>query len=93
EVGGETFALIKASSVIIVTDERGAKFSARNRLAGTVSRLHPGAVNTEVVIGLPGGGGIAAIVTNDSAASLGLAEGLAAIAIFKASSVIVGVPA
>ena len=92
EVGSEAFALIKASSVIIVTDERGAKFSARNRLSGTVSRLHPGAVNTEVVIGLPGGGGIAAIITNDSAASLGLAEGLAASAIFKAGSVIVGVP-
>ncbi len=61
-------------------------------LSGTVSRLHPGAVNTEVVIGLPGGGGIAAIITNDSAASLGLAEGLAASAIFKAGSVIVGVP-
>lgn len=93
EVGGEAFALIKASSIVIVTDERGAKFSARNRLSGAVSRLHPGAVNTEVVIGLPGGGGIAAIVTNDSATSLGLAEGLAASAIFKASSVIVGVPA
>ena len=93
EIGGEAFALIKASSIVIVTDERGAKFSARNRLGGTVSRLHPGAVNTEVVIGLPGGGGIAAIVTNDSVASLGLAEGLTASAIFKASSVIVGVPA
>jgi molybdate transport system regulatory protein len=93
EIGGEAFALIKASSIVIVTDEGGAKFSARNRLSGTVSRLHPGAVNTEVVIDLPGGGGIAAIVTNDSAASLGLAEGLAASAIFKASSVIVGVPA
>ncbi|MGH8562781.1 MAG: TOBE domain-containing protein [Gammaproteobacteria bacterium] len=93
EVGSETFALIKASSVIIVTDERGTKFSARNRLGGTVSRLHPGAVNTEVVIGLPGGGRIAAIITNDSAASLGLAVGLPASAIFKAGSVIVGVPA
>ena len=58
-----------------------------------MSRLHPGAVNTEVVVGLPGGGGIAAIITNDSTASPRLAVGLAASAIFKAGSVIVGVPA
>ncbi len=92
-VGSEVFALVKASSVIIVTDEGGARFSARNHLTGTVSRLQPGAVNTEVQIGLPGGGAIAAVITNESAAQLGLTAGAAAIAIFKASSVIVGVPA
>lgn len=91
-IGSEVLALIKASSIIVVTDAGGARFSARNRLSGTVSRLQPGAVNTEVVIGLPEGGGIAAIITNESAALLGLAVGTAASAIFKASSVIVGVP-
>ncbi|WP_222428796.1 TOBE domain-containing protein [Denitratisoma sp. DHT3] len=92
-VGDEAFALIKASSIIIVTDDSDAKFSARNRLAGTISRLQPGAVNTEVVIELPGGGAVAAIVTNESSQALGLATGKPALAIFKASSVIVGVPA
>ncbi|MDX9717440.1 TOBE domain-containing protein [Thauera sp. WH-2] len=91
--GAEAFALIKSSSIIVVTDDEGARFSARNCLSGTVSRVQPGAVNTEVVIDLPGGGAVAAIVTNESSDALGLVVGKAASAIFKASSVIIGVPA
>lgn len=53
----------------------------------------PGAVNTEVVLQLPGGGTVAAVITNASATALGLAEGRAATAVFKASSVILGVAA
>ncbi|MCG3171154.1 MAG: Molybdenum-pterin-binding protein MopA [Pseudomonadales bacterium] len=90
--GAEAFALVKSSSIIIVTDDQGARFSARNRLRGTIARVHPGAVNTEVVIELPGGGSVAAIVTNESSEALGLAAGKPASAIFKASSVIVAVP-
>ncbi|CDG86023.1 TOBE domain-containing protein [Janthinobacterium agaricidamnosum] len=91
--GAEAFALIKASSVILVTDSEGARFSARNQLSGTVSRVQTGAVNTEVVLDLPGGGSIAAIVTNESSSNLGIATGSVVTAIFKASSVILGVPA
>jgi len=92
-VGAQAFALVKASSIVIVTDAEGAQFSARNRLSGTVSRLVTGAVNTEVVIDLAGGGSVAAIITNESSTALALAEGASATAIFKASSVIVGAPA
>lgn len=92
-LGAEAFALIKSSSIIVVTDEDGARFSARNRLQGTVTRVQPGAVNTEVVIDLSGGGSVAAIVTNDSSDNLELSVGKPVTAIFKASSVIVGVPA
>jgi molybdate transport system regulatory protein len=91
-VGVEAFALIKASSVIVASDLGGARLSARNQLAGTVTRLVEGAVNSEVSIELPGGGTIAAIVTRESGASLGLAVGGPATAIFKASSVIIGTP-
>jgi len=91
--GAEAFALIKASSVIVVTHAGGARFSARNRLAGVISRVQPGAVNAEVVIDLPGGGSVAAIVTDESCRALGLAQGTSATAMFKASSVIVGIPA
>ena len=92
-VGAQAFALVKASSVVVVTDADGAKFSARNRLTGKVSRLVPGAVNTEVVIDLAGGGSVAAIITNESSSTLELTEGTTATALFKASSVIVGTPA
>lgn len=90
--GVEAFALIKASSIILVADGEGARFSARNQLAGTVTRLTRGAVNAEVVIALGGGGTVAATVTNESVDTLALAEGTAATAVFKASSVILGVP-
>ncbi|WP_137939360.1 TOBE domain-containing protein [Chitinivorax sp. B] len=91
--GAEAFALIKSSSIILVTDDGSARFSARNRLSGTITRLQAGAVNTEIVLDLSGGGSVAAIVTNDSADTLGLSVGKTATAIFKASSVILGVPA
>ena len=56
-----------------------------------ITRVTPGAVNTEVVLQLTGDSSVAAIVTNESAQSMGLAAGSAATAVFKASSVIVGV--
>ncbi|KQQ45751.1 molybdenum-dependent transcriptional regulator [Duganella sp. Leaf126] len=90
--GAQAFALIKASSVIVATDLAGARLSARNQLAGAITRVVPGPVNTEVSITLPGGGVIAAIVTRDSSEALGLVEGRAALAVFKASSVIIGTP-
>ncbi|MBA5686800.1 TOBE domain-containing protein [Rugamonas apoptosis] len=90
QVGTAAFALVKASSIIVMTDASGARLSARNQLAGTVVRLQPGAVNSEVSIALPGGGTVAAIITRDSADALGLAVGAPATAIFKASSVILG---
>jgi len=90
--GRQVFALIKSSSVIVMTAGEGVRLSARNQLAGTVERLTRGAVNAEVVIALGGGGTVAATVTHESVDTLGLAEGLAATALFKASSVILGVP-
>ncbi len=94
--GVEAFALIKASSIILATDLPPAKLSARNQLTGTVTRVEHGAVNDEIVITIGGVDDaaltIAAIVTSVSAKSLGLEVGSQATALFKASSVIVGVP-
>jgi molybdate transport system regulatory protein len=89
--GSPAFALVKASSVIIMTDADGSKVSTRNCIAGTVASVTKGAVNSEVAITAPGGAEVVAIVTNDSVDRLGLTSGKAATAIFKASSVIVGV--
>ena len=88
--GREALALVKASSVLVGLPGDGMRLSARNQLAGTVAKVERGAVNAEVAIGLAGGGVMTAIVTNDSVASLDLAEGVAVVAIVKASSVILG---
>jgi molybdopterin-binding protein len=66
------------------------KLSARNVLKGTVRKLVPGAVNTEVVLELAGGEQITAVITKASAKSLGLKKGKTAYAIIKATQVIVG---
>lgn len=89
--GREALALVKASSVIVGTPGAGLRLSARNQLPGTITAVRTGAVNSEILIGLSGGTTLAAIVTNDSARDLGLDEGVQAVAIFKASSVILGV--
>ncbi len=67
------------------------KLSARNVLKGTVKKLVPGAVNTEVVLELPGGALVTSIITKESAVALKLAEGQAAYAVIKASDVLIGV--
>lgn len=89
--GKPAFALVKASSVIVMVDANSSQVSARNCLTGTIASVTKGAVNSEVIISAAGGAQIAAIVTNDSVDRLGLARGKTASAIFKASSVIVGV--
>jgi molybdate transport system regulatory protein len=92
KVGAEVVALVKASWVIVALESGPPlKLSARNRLSGSIRRLTPGAVNTEVVIGLKGGNSVAAIVTSQAARQMKLAEGQRASAVFKASSVILGV--
>ena len=67
------------------------KISARNVLKGKVKTVKPGAVNTEVVVELPGGGEIVSIITKESAEKLGLASGKEVYAIIKASNVMIGV--
>ncbi|EGJ11836.1 TOBE domain-containing protein [Rubrivivax benzoatilyticus] len=90
--GQPVVALVKAPWVIVMTGDSELKLSARNQLAGTVSAVETGAVNAEVVITLPGGAQIAAIVTKEAVKELGLAPGVAATAVIKASHVVLGVP-
>jgi len=90
-IGSEVWALVKASWVILATDDNDFKLSVRNRLCGTISRLTPGAVNSEVIVTLTGGNTVCAIVTNGSVKEMGLKEGGKVCALFKASSVIIGV--
>ncbi len=90
-VGTEAFAIIKASSIIIGTDLHDAKISARNVFCGTINKIIEGPVNTEVDVEIGGGNTISAVITHGSSARLELKVGGHACALFKASSVIIGV--
>lgn len=87
QIGMEINALVKSSSVLLLTDH-GVRTSARNQLWGEVTRLSVGSVNAEITLVLPGGKTICAVITHDSVANLGLAVGVRACAVFKASTVI-----
>ncbi|KVL25210.1 TOBE domain-containing protein [Burkholderia sp. MSMB1835] len=91
--GASACALVKASWVVLAVDDGGAelKVSARNRLCGSVEAVAAGAINSEVTLALDGGGTLTAVVTNDSVDALQLDAGRRAIALFKASSVILAV--
>lgn len=67
------------------------KISARNTLKGKVKKINTGAVNTEIVVELPGGAEVVSIITKASADSLGLREGKEVYAVIKASSVMIAV--
>jgi molybdopterin-binding protein len=65
------------------------KISARNLLKGIVKQVTPGAVNTEVLLELPGGTEIVSIITKHSAENLDLAVGKEVYAVVKASNVMI----
>jgi len=91
--GKEVVALIKAPQIILVTDFGGYKISARNQLAGTISNIQLGSVNTEVDIELEGGEKVAATITCESVSHLDLQKGSSVTVVFKASAVLLAVAA
>lgn len=65
------------------------KISARNTLKGKVKKITTGAVNSEIVIELPGGTEVVSIITKASADALALKEGKEVYAVIKASNVMI----
>ncbi|MEQ9356235.1 TOBE domain-containing protein [Coleofasciculus chthonoplastes] len=65
------------------------EISARNTFKGTVKKVVPGSVNSEVTIEVAPGIEMTAIITKSSAERLGLAEGKEAYAVVKATDVMV----
>lgn len=92
-VGKEVVALVKAPWVMLAASDCGLTFSARNQLAGKVSSLIKGAVNSEVGLTLAGGTEVFSVVTNEAVSELNLSLGKPASAIIKASHVILAIPA
>ena len=68
------------------------KLSARNQLHGKIIEIKEGAVNGIVVIDIGGGNKITSTISMDSIKELGLKTGSDALAVIKATSVMVGIP-
>jgi molybdopterin-binding protein len=67
------------------------RISARNVLKGKVKSVNQGAVNSEIVVQIPGGAEIVSIITKTSAQDLKLTEGMEVYAVIKASNVMIAV--
>ena len=67
------------------------KVSSRNALKGTVKKLVPGAINTEITLEVAPGVEVVSIITKSSAERLNLTEGKEVVAVIKASDVVVAV--
>lgn len=90
-VGRDVMALVKSSFVMLAAGDEPLRISARNRIAGTVAHREDGPVSSEFTLDIGGGKHITAVVTRDAADDLGLKEGDRALALFKASHVILAV--
>lgn len=90
--GKDAYAIIKATNVMFAAGtERITNISARNQLPGTITAVTKGAVNGHVALELANGSCITGSITNAAIDELDLAEGKPALAIVKATDVMVGV--
>ena len=67
------------------------KISARNQIAGRIVEVRKGTTTAHVRIDIGGGTVVTAAITNEAVDYLGLAAGKAAIAVIKASDVMIAV--
>jgi len=91
KIGRPVVAFFKAHWVILVAPEADVMFSTRNQLYGVVTSLTRGVINTEVAIGLPGGSLVHAVIGNDAAEEMQIDLARPAVALIKASHVVLGV--
>ena len=88
-VGKEAFAVIKATDVMI--GKGPMRLSARNRLEGIVTAVDEGAVNAIVHMDVCGGNKISATISMAAVRELELTVGCSAVAVIKATSVMIGI--
>lgn len=67
------------------------RISARNQFKGKVIEILEGTVNCRVTIDIGGGNEISSVITREALDELGVKVGSEAIAVIKASNVMVGV--
>ena len=91
--GVQATAIAKTSNVLFAAGKDRLPVSARNQFAGTVATVERGVVNGVVTLAADEGLTIVGSVTNEAIDELGLAVGVAATALIKATDVMVGTPA
>ena len=90
--GKAAYAVIKATNVMVASGtERITNISARNQLAGTIVKVTEGAVNGHVSLEMADGNVVSGSITNEAIESLGLKVGDPALAVIKATDVMVGI--
>ena len=90
--GKTAYAIVKATNVMFASGtDRITNISARNQLAGTIVKVTEGAVNGHVSVKMADGNVVSGSITNEAIESLDLKVGDPALAIIKATDVMVGV--
>ena len=90
EPGKKAYAVVKATEVMVGLGEH-LTLSARNQFPGKVRSVEKGAVNSIVRMEALGGNTISATISNAAVDELGLKQGVDALAVIKATSVMVGI--
>ena len=90
EPGKKAYAVVKATEVMVGLGEH-LTLSARNQFPGKVLSVEKGAVNSIVRMEVLGGNTLSATISNMAVEELGLAPGKDALAVIKATSVMVGI--
>ena len=90
--GKTAYAIVKATNVMFASGtDRITNISARNQLAGTIIKVTEGAVNGYVSLKMADGNVVSGSITNEAIESLGLKVGDPALAMIKATDVMVGI--
>ncbi|MEC4749180.1 TOBE domain-containing protein [Methylomicrobium sp. Wu6] len=90
-VGADAVLMINSADIMLSIETGHQRVSARNVLFGTVMRIQQDLADSEVIILLPGGEILAAMVTQQSLQNLALAPGMPVWAVFKANAPILGI--
>ena len=91
DLGRQAVALVKATEILVLTENEGYKLSNRSQFTGKIIKLTRGFVTAEVLIETPTGLTVNATVTLDGVNRLRLERGHTATATFKASNVVLAV--
>ncbi len=91
KIGADAVLLINSADIMVVTDSELSRFSARNRLSGSVIRVQQDEVNAEVIVLLPGGETLVAMITQQSVRRMAFKPGISVWVVFKSNAPILGV--